>query len=669
MLYRRVYFLVFLYSIFSCCHANDRVGMTAIDFLNIPQLSSPSLSPDGSRLIYRQQTSDWEANKQLANLWLVELASGKTYQLTYDDNEEEKASWSPDGKYISFLAKRKADKFERLYLLPLSGGEAFSIIDHNADIEQYYWNKDGGSIYYLADIPLANEIADRVDNKDDMVPFEQPLSFRHIWRYDLNKKTITQITRGKFHVLDFDLSRDSKLIAFKKSRGLTRTLDDANFADIWVVQSNGKKSRRISNNEFNEKEIQISPDGKSVLFFADVNAKGEYYYDANLFTVDIKNKKVNALAIEQKFEVEAAAWSKQGKHIYIRANMGVRSEIWSIDVDSGESSQLTDGRHVVRDWHYDPKNDKHVFMLNTASDPGDAWQMGGDGGHLTKITRVHEDLTKRFKLPKQELITWTGHDGVKLEGMLSLPLNYVKGKRYPLVTHSHGGPKSSYQWGQFRWRTYIPVLTALGYAYFSPNYRGGRGYGDEFMRDMVGSYFNNAHLDVLSGIDHLIEQGIADPGRLVAAGWSAGGHMTNKLITFTDRFKAASSGAGAVDWISMYGETDVRYGRTTWFGGTPWQKNAPIDVYIKNSPLKDMWKVKTPTLIFVGEKDLRVPPTQSMLMYRALRDLGVETKLYIAPREKHAFEELRHRLFKINAELEWYERHVRGRDYEWQRFN
>jgi len=142
--------------------------------------------------------------------------------------------------------------------------------------------------------------------------------------------------------------------------------------------------------------------------------------------------------------------------------------------------------------------------------------------------------------------------------------------------------------------------------------------------------------------------------------------MTNKLITFTDRFKAASSGAGAVEWVSMYGESDVRYSRTMLFGGTPWQQNAPLDVYHSSSILKDMWKVTTPTIIFVGEKDKRVPPSQSMMMYRALRDAGVETELYIAPREPHSFRELRHRLFKINVELAWFEKHIQNRDYEWQ---
>ena len=148
---------------------------------------------------------------------------------------------------------------------------------------------------------------------------------------------------------------------------------------------------------------------------------------------------------------------------------------------------------------------------------------------------------------------------------------------------------------------------------------------------MVGHYFNQAHLDVMAGVDHLIELGIADGDRMAKMGWSAGGHMTNKIITHTTRFKAASSGAGAVNWISMYGQSDVRFPRTPWFGGTPWQEDAPIDTYWGNSPLKDIYRVTTPTIVIVGENDVRVPPPQSVELYRALRTNGVDTHLYIAP--------------------------------------
>jgi dipeptidyl aminopeptidase/acylaminoacyl peptidase len=176
------------------------------------------------------------------------------------------------------------------------------------------------------------------------------------------------------------------------------------------------------------------------------------------------------------------------------------------------------------------------------------------------------------------------------------------------------------------------VLAGKGYAVLQPNYRGSTGYGDPFLRDMIGHYFQNAHLDVMTGVDEVIRRGIADPDKLVKMGWSGGGHMTNKIITFTDRFKAAASGAGAANWISMYAQSDIRFSGRRGSAERPWQKNAPIEVYWNNSPLKDVANVKTPTIFFVGEKDPRVPMPQSIEMHRALKSNGVPTHLYVRPR-------------------------------------
>jgi len=199
-----------------------------------------------------------------------------------------------------------------------------------------------------------------------------------------------------------------------------------------------------------------------------------------------------------------------------------------------------------------------------------------------------------------------------------------------------------------------------------PNYRGSIGYGSEFYRGVINGYFHNMTSDVTSGVDHLIQAGIADPDRLIVMGWSAGGTLVNKLVTMTDRFKAGSAGSGIANWTSLYAQTDKTYFRVTWFGGTPWQKDARIDLFWNNSPLKDVARVKTPTLFFAGEGDPRVPMAQSMEMYRALSTNGVPTRLYIAPREGHVWFDLRHLLFKANTELEWFEKYAWGRPYTWE---
>ena len=249
--------------------------------------------------------------------------------------------------------------------------------------------------------------------------------------------------------------------------------------------------------------------------------------------------------------------------------------------------------------------------------------------------------------------------------MLFYPADYVAGKRYPLVVQLHGGPAESDKYGAGAgfFQSYFTVLTGKGYVVLRPNFRGSAGYSNAAYRDVVGHYFHNQPLDVLAAVDALVAQGIANPDQLVLMGWSAGAHLTNKLITMTTRFKAASSGAGVANWVSMYAQTDERFRRFVWFGGTPWQKNAPLDVYWNSSPLKDIANATTPTLLFVGDSDSRVPMAQSIEMYQALKSLGVPTRLMVAPREDHQWRELRHLLAKANAELAWFEKYARNRVY------
>ena len=377
-----------------------------------------------------------------------------------------------------------------------------------------------------------------------------------------------------------------------------------------------------------------------------------------------------------KYAIDAATWAPDGKSIYAVVNMGVHEEVFQIDVASHSAKQLTDGKHYIpatgSGWSFAPRAGLMAMQLDEPTRYGDVWTLpmsSTGGGAPTRITGVYDALERDFALPRQERVEWKSADRTAIEGLLVYPLDYREGTRYPLVVQLHGGPTESdkYGFGSGLLSNYVPVLAARGYAILRPNYRGSAGYGNAFYRDIIGGrYFKNMTDDVMTGVDALVKQGLADPDRLALSGWSAGGHLANKLITMTDRFKAASSGAGVANWLSMYGQTDTRANRTIWFGGTPWQKNAPIAAYWNNSPIKDVANARTPTLFFVGENDPRVPMPQSIEMYRALKSLDVPTHLYAAPRESHQWLEIRHLLFKANAELEWFEKYVRGRTYAWE---
>ncbi|MFQ5791772.1 MAG: prolyl oligopeptidase family serine peptidase, partial [Acidobacteriota bacterium] len=527
------------------------------------------------------------------------------------------------------------------------------------------WSPDGARVYFLAPDPKTEEEKKRDEAKEDVFAFDEDYKQRHLWSVSVEEKKEQQITEGEYSVLRYRLSRDGSKISFH--RAPTPLYDDSDEGEVWVMDADGTSAVRLTENTVPERGAELSPDNRQVLFLADSNEEFESYYNDNIFVVPASGGKHRMLLPDMAYEVQQASWSEDGKAIFFTANTGIRSELFQVDVATENLEQLTEGDHAVRNWSYVPSARQHVFRIDEPTNAGDVWLLSlRDGAEPRRVTTVFDYLARDFRLPRQEAIQWKGADGVTVEGLLYYPLSYEAGRRYPLVVQTHGGPAASDKFGFGRWSNYVQVLTAKGYAVLKPNYRGSTGYGDSFLRDMVGHYYRQSHLDVMAGVDYLIEQGIADGDRMVKMGWSGGGHMTNKVITYTDRFKAASSGAGAVNWISMYGQSDVRIYRTPWFGGTPWQKDAPIDTYWEHSPLKDIWKVKTPTIILVGEKDVRVPPPQSVELYRALKTNGVETHLYIAPREPHGWRELRHELFKVNVELDWFEKHAMGREYTWE---
>jgi dipeptidyl aminopeptidase/acylaminoacyl peptidase len=645
--------------------ATEPRAMTAVDLISLPRIQEARLSPDGSQVLYVLSSADWKANKRVSHIWRIGVDGTGNTQMTTGKDGEDSPRWSPDGRTIAFVAKRGDAEADQIYVLAAMGGEARQLTSHATAVSRIAWAPDGSALYFTAADPKTAEEKAREKVKDDVYSFDEDFEQVHLWRATLPEGKETRLTEGGFSVGGYAVSRDGSRIAHH--RAPSPLYGDGGRAEVWVMNADGSGAARLTTNEVTEQGAEPSPDGSRVLFTSDANARFEPYYNDNLFVVPAAGGAPRELAPELGYEISEPAWSKDGRSVYFLANMGLREELFALDADGGRPRQLTDGLHTVRGWSYDDAADRHVFLLDTPTSPGEVFVMPAAGGPPVQVTHVFDSLERDFRLPRQEKVTWKGKDGATVEGLVYYPLDYDPARRWPLVVQTHGGPASSDQYGFGSWASYVQVLTAKGYAVLKPNYRGSTGYGDAFLRDMVGGYFRNAHLDVMAGVDALIQKGMADPERLVKMGWSAGGHMTNKIITFTDRFRAAASGAGAANWISMYAQSDVRTYRTPWFGGTPWQARAPIDVYWEQSPLKYVANVKTPTLFLVGEKDPRVPMPQSVEMHRALKANGVPTKLYVAPREPHGWRELRHQLFKVNVELDWFETHAMKRAYTWEK--
>jgi dipeptidyl aminopeptidase/acylaminoacyl peptidase len=652
--------------------APARKPMTLIDLAQLQRIIGPQLSPDGRTVIYELSTTDWKLGRLVFHLWRQDLGGGTPVQLTFSDGGDIPVlRWSPDGKTILFM------RDGQLWVIAADGGEPRALTRHATNVyvsplpaSLPSWSPDSTTIYFLASDPRTAEERERTRVRDDVFMVDEGLRQRQLWKVVVSTGVETQVTTGDSTVNEYSLSADGTRIAMVRAPSPADM--DLFRGEVSVMDANGGNARVLTSNSIEEKTINLSPDGTQVLFLADTNDRFEPNYPTNLFIVSAAGGAPRLAVPDFKYAFDQAVWMADGKTIIATVNMGVHSEFFRIDVAARRADQITDGPHYIPPgWSMVPAAGQIVFQADEPTRFGEVWTIPLSGVHATpkRVTRQFDTLDRDFAIPRQEKAEWKGADGAAIEGMLFYPDGYRPGQRYPLVVQLHGGPMESDKFGIGAGSTlfYLPILTGKGYFVLRPNYRGSSGYGAAFVRDVVDGYFHQMTSDVLLGVDALIARGLVDQDRLVLTGWSAGGTLVDKLVTMTDRFKVASSGAGIANWISLYGQTDSTAFRRTWFGGTPWRKDAPFDLFWNNSPIKDASKVKTPTLFFAGETDTRVPKEQSVEMFRALKSLNVPTQLVIAPNEGHVWGSLPHLLRKANIELEWFEKYVNHRSYVWEK--
>ncbi|MEA1941110.1 MAG: S9 family peptidase [Pseudomonadota bacterium] len=639
--------------------AADR-DMTPVDMVSLARLSDVDLHASGRRALVTRSIADWAEDARIDQYWRYDIMAGTLDHLPALDDADSVAI-SPDGRRLAVDMPPEGSSRDEVFLADPDGTGLRRLTRHPTSVRSISWSPDGAWIYFLATDDYSEAERDRFARID---PYFETVRHRHLWRVDPETGESQRMTQGNWSVRSYDIAANGTLMIRIAPAG---DLDSAYDSELWVSdtpQPGAASFRQVTDNDWMESHATLSPNGRRIAYRARVTEAGLDYVQYNLVVLDIESGQRRILTTDVDFDVDGLAWAPDGSSLIVAVRAGVRSGLVRIDADTGAITELSLRDRRLMDWSVDDSG-AVMALFQTPDTNGDVWRITPDGED-TRLTTIGAATVAPFHRPEQQLIRWQSDDGQVIEGFYFPPLGHDGDSPPPLVVQAHGGPRSADEFGQWKWGRYVPVLAARGYGVLWVNYRGGVGYGDDFMRAMHGTYFAHSDTDVLSGVDHLVATGRADPDRLIMSGWSAGGHMTNRLISTTGRFRAAATGASAVDWAMHHLTSDTRGARRLLFGADAWAEGALEEVFYPQSLLRDLHRVTTPTLIFAGENDERVHPSQSIMLYQALRNLGVETRLYLAPGEGHSFSDLSHRLFRINAELDWYARHVGRPPHDWQ---
>ena len=465
----------------------------------------------------------------------------------------------------------------------------------------------------------------------------------------IEKDKSQRLTEDYFHVMELQWSPNGKEIAFISAP--SPKADDIIFkGSIHILDIDTKSIRKLTSHIGGENTIRWSPDGQHIAFLY-------YTHDNNPLHKDIyivPAKGGNPINLTKNFDHNEImiSWSPKGDIIGFETFDGLRRHLYAVSKNTGEIRQLTKGDCCNFFISIADDGDTYACYGEAPQKPIELWVGSIKTGKLNQITKLNPQI-QNFVYGETLIIKWHSKDGLEIEGLLCLPVGYKEGEKYPLIVEPHGGPHGAIALGFFPFWQYF---SGEGFAIFSPNFRGSDGYGADFAKGNYKDWGVGDYQDIMTGVDYLINQGIADPDRLLIDGWSYGGYMTAWIVTQTDRFKAACCGAGLSNLVSMYAQHDIPNFMKLYFeGSSPYQK---MELYIKHSPISYINQAKTPTLILHGGEDKRVPVPQAEEFYAGLKAVGVEVEFVKYPREGHTIQEPRHIIDILKRKLEWFKKHI-----------
>ncbi|HSC52659.1 MAG TPA: S9 family peptidase [Phnomibacter sp.] len=675
------YILILLMMVNTVLHAQKNATVSFEKWISLKTVSSPIVSPDGKTIVYNQNSTDWANNTYDTELWMIREGSEPIQLTRTSKGSSSMADFTPDGKYVSFVANR-GDKAQ-LYLISILGGEAIQVTRDDDGISSYEWSPDGTKIIYgkpAAESKIEKGTKDRYgayavegeefrQNHLWILPFHYDSVFMagqlpcYPAKKDSSKSAVITpcfvlpvakpLIEGDFSVGGYSISPDGKTLAF--NRQPNPLILSSRTSDIVLMNLETKTMTTVVKNAGGDFFNAWSPDGKFFVYGSQVNdSTTDYFKNNRLFIYDIAAKTSHEIAKDIDENKSVIDWNASG--LFVAAQQKTKRNFYRVDPVTGHSNVVPLSLDLPAGASFSKKSEAIVVVGRNHAGINEIyrWKLNQPLQQLTNATAQ----IAAWNTPVSEVISWKSKDGAIIEGILLKPKNFDPKKKYPLLCVIHGGPTGidlpdpapSGVYPMAQW-------IEKGALVLRVNYRGSAGYGEKFRSLNVGNLGVGDMWDVMSGVDYLNSKGMIDTSRMGCMGWSQGGYISAFLTTNTNRFKAISVGAGISNWVTYYVSTDITPFTRQYLEATPWQD---MNVYLKTSPMTNINKASTPTLIQHGEFDKRVPIPNAYELYRGLQDRGIPSKLIVYKGFGHGITKPKERLAALWHNWLWFNEYVFG---------
>lgn len=630
--------------------------------LEFRSAGGPRISPDGNYVAYSVREANWTENAFVSQLWLYDARTGRRFQLTSGKGGAGSPEWSPDSQRLLFSSDR--DGKNKLYVISPFGGEAIALTDGEMPVRSYKWSPDGTMIGLVSTGPESKPRKERQEKYGEFELVDRDHLMSHLWTLKVpevipaDPKKLPkpeQVTTGdEFTVSGFAWSPDSRYIAFSAAKD--PDFDSFDTVDLYTVRLSDKHWKKIVDTYGPDSNPVWSPDGRQIAYSTANGQEYFYYLNSQIAVIPAEGGKPALLTSGFDEDPYLIAWGEDG--VYFGAEQRTNDHLFRLNPATREIRRVAGSdTYSVASVSFTRDHKKMAFI---GASPGEFFEVcisAVEPFRSEKITSTSEQF-KDFQLAKREVISWKSTDGTPIEGILIKPADYDPTRKYPLLVVIHGGP-TAVDTPYLRPDRNYPIerFAAKEALLLLPNYRGSAGYGEKFRSLNVRNLGVGDYWDVISGVDHLVKQGLVDPQRLGAMGWSQGGYISAFIACYSDRFKAVSVGAGISDWMTYYVNTDVHPFTRQYLQATPWDDP---EIYKKTSPISYVTKAKTPTLIQHGERDQRVPLPNAYELYQALRDRKVPVRLVVYKGFGHGITKPKELLHVMQQNYEWFSEHIWG---------